>query len=87
MSESLSRTVTKLVGRYVSSIGKLPVPLAEGETPTEKLDELYSTIRFRVKKFPWLAQSFGTEVLTVEQLRQNLNKSLNFLVSLLPKGW
>ena len=27
VSESLSRTVTKLVGRYVSSIGKLPVPL------------------------------------------------------------
>ncbi len=33
VSESLSRNVTKLVGRYVSSIGKLPVPLAEGESP------------------------------------------------------
>ena len=66
VSESLSRNVTKLVGRYVSRIGKLPVPLLEGESPEEKLGELYNTIRFRVKKFPWLAQSVGTDQLEVE---------------------
>ena len=55
VSESISRNVTKLVGRYVSSIGKLPVPLAENENPETKIEELYSTIRFRVKKYPWLA--------------------------------
>ena len=87
VSESLSRNVTKLVGRYVSRIGKLPVPLLEGESPEEKLEELYSTIRFRVKKYPWLAQSIGTDNLDLEEIRQNLTKALNFLVSLLPKGW
>ena len=66
VSESLSRNVTKLVGRYVTSIGKSPVPLLEGETPSEKVEELYSTIRFRVKKFPWLAQSVGIDTLEVE---------------------
>lgn len=55
VSESLSRNVTKLIGRYVTSIGKLPVPISENENVKDKVDELMKTIRFRVKKFPWLA--------------------------------
>ena len=55
VSESLSRNVTKLVGRHVASVGKLPVPLAENENVNDKVNELMRTIRFRVKKFPWLA--------------------------------
>ena len=55
VSESISRNVTKLIGRYVTSIGKLPVPIAENEDVAEKVNELKKTIRFRVKKFPWLA--------------------------------
>lgn len=87
VSESLSRNVTKLIGRYVTSIGKLPVPIGENENVKDKVDELMKTIRFRVKKFPWLAQSVGIDTLEEEQIRQNVTKSLNFLVSLLPKGW
>ena len=87
VSESLSRNVTKLIGRHVTSIGKLPVPISEKETVEEKFNELLCTIRLRVKKNPWLAQSVGVDTLDVEQIRQNVNKSINFLVSLLPKGW
>lgn len=87
VSESLSRSVTKLIGRHVTSIGKLPVPIGEAEKVKDKVDELMRTIRFRVKKYPWLAQSVGIDSLTEEEIRQNVNKSLNFLASLLPKGW
>ena len=87
VSESISRDVTKLIGRYVTQIGKLPVPLAENEDVAEKIEELKKTIRFRVKKFPWLAQSVGIDSLDPEDIRQNITKSLNFLASLLPKGW
>ena len=69
VSESLSRNVTRLIGRFVSSIGKLPVPVGENEDIKEKLEELYCTIRFRVKKFAWLAQSAGIDTLDVEDLR------------------
>lgn len=61
VSDSLSRNVTKLIGRYVTSIGKLPVPLEEKESVKNKVDELLKTVRFRVKKFPWLAQSVGID--------------------------
>lgn len=55
VSESLSRNVTKLIGRHVTSIGKLPVPISENENVVDKINELMKTIRFRVKKYPWLA--------------------------------
>lgn len=87
VSESLSRNVTKLIGRYVTQIGKLPVPIGENEKVADKVEELMRTVRFRTKKFPWLAQSVGIDSLEEEELRQNITKSINFLVSLLPKGW
>ena len=87
VSESKNKDVTKMVGRYITSIGKLPVTISEKEKVKDKVNELLKTIRFRVKKVPWLAQSFGIDTLAQEDLRQNLTKSVNFLVSLLPKGW
>lgn len=87
VSESQNKNVTKLIGRYITSIGKLPITLSERELVKDKVAELMRTIRFRVKKFPWLAQGVGVDTLDAEELRQNVTKSINFLVSLLPKGW
>ena len=87
VSESVAKNVTRLVGRQVSSVGRLPVSVSETEKIKDKYDELLRTIRFRVKKYPWLAHAIGTETLSPEELRQNLNKSVSFLISLVPKGW
>ena len=87
VTDSKNKDVTKLIGRYITSIGKLPVTITEREKVKDKATELMKTIRFRVKKVPWLAQSFGVDSLSQDDLRQNLTKSINFLVSLLPKGW
>jgi large subunit ribosomal protein L10Ae len=43
--------------------------------------------RFQLKKTLVLGTAFGTDELTEEQLRQNVTMSINFLVSLLKKGW
>ena len=87
VSDSKRKDVTKMIGRYITSIGKLPVTITEKEKVADKINELLRTIRFRIKKFPWVGQSFGIDNLPEEDLRQNLTKSVNFLVSLLPKGW
>lgn len=59
----------------------------DSESVESKMAELYKTIRFRIKKGPWMATAIGLEDQTPEELRQNLLRSVNFLVSLLPKGW
>ena len=87
VTDSKNKDVTKLIGRYITSIGKLPITISEKEKVKDKTNEILKTIRFRVKKVPWLAQSFGIDTLPEEDLKQNLTKSVNFLVSLLPKGW
>ena len=87
VSDSLSKNLTRMIGRQVASVGKLPVTIGDNEKVKDKQEELIKTIRFKVKKFPWLAQAIGTDSLAPEEIRQNLNKSLSFLVSLLPKGW
>ena len=87
VTDSKNKDVTKLIGRYITSIGKLPVTITEREKVKDKVAEMLKTIRFRVKKVPWLAQSFGVDNLSQDDLRQNLTKSINFLISLLPKGW
>ena len=87
VSESINKDVTKLIGRYITMIGKLPTPISERMTVTDKMEEMKKTIRFRVKKYPWVAQSFGIATSNTEDLRHNLTKTINFLISLLPKGW
>jgi len=46
-----------------------------------------STVKFQLKKVLCMGTSVGSEEMTEDQLRQNINMSINFLVSLLKKGW
>ena len=87
VSESIAKNVTRTVGRYITSIGKIPVQISDSETVSDKVQEMMSTIRFRVKKYPWLGQGVGIDTLSQEDIRGNITKSLNFLASQLPKGW
>ena len=87
VSENINKQVAAQIGKILSSVHKLPVTLPEADSVQSRLKELQYSIRWRIKKVPWLAQGVGVDTLEDEQLRQNVNKSLNFLVSLLPKGW
>ena len=87
VSESIAKNVTRTVGRYITSIGKIPVQISDSETVKDKLQELLSTIRFRVKKYPWLGQGVGVDTLQNDEIRADVTKALNFLASQLPKGW
>jgi len=87
VSESLKLKFTKAVGKMVNVVGRQPVFINDSESVDSKMQELQKTIRFRIKKGPWLATSIGLEEQTPEELRQNLLRSVNFLISLLPKGW
>merc|ERR1712195_209102 len=75
------------IGKILSSVHKLPLVISENEKVSDKIKELNFTCKWRMKKVPWLAQGVGIDTLKDEELRQNINKSLNFLISLLPKGW
>merc|ERR1712066_970897 len=86
VSDNINKQVAAQMGKVLSSVHKLPLLLAENEKVVDKLKELQYSIRWRMKKVPWLAQGVGIDTLGNEEIRQNVNKSINFLISLLPKG-
>ena len=68
-------------------IGKFPLIIGENELVVDKVREIRSTVRFQLKKVLCMGTAVGKMNMTPEQLRQNINMSINFLVSLLKKGW
>jgi large subunit ribosomal protein L10Ae len=86
-SESLMKQIPKLMGNTLNKIGKFPVAIGENEKVEEKLKEIKSTVRFQLKKVLCMGSAVGVATMTEEELRQNINMSINFLVSLLKKGW
>merc|ERR1712072_310806 len=85
--KKINKQVAAQMGKILSSVHKLPLLLGENEKVADKIKELQYSCKWRMKKVPWLAQGVGIDTLKDEELRQNINKSLNFLISLLPKGW
>lgn len=87
ISDSLKLKFIKMVGKQVNQVGQQPVFILENETVENKVQELLKTVRFRIKKGPWLATAIACDNLSVDEIRQNILRAVNFLVSLLPKGW
>lgn len=86
-SESLMKQIPRLLGNVLVKMGKFPVSIAENESVETKVQEMKQTVRFQLKKVLCLGTAIGTVDLEPEQVRQNINMSINFLVSLLKKGW
>lgn len=68
-------------------MNRFPVTLAEGEKITAKIDELKHTVKFQSKKASCLGTAIGNVEASEDNIRQNLNMAINFLVSLMKKGW
>ena len=78
---------TKLGGKFFAKWGKFPFVIKGNEQVKVKVDEQLASVKFQLKKVLCLAVAVGNEDMTEEQIRQNLNLTINFLVSLLKKGW
>ena len=86
-SDALLKQITKLLGNILVKIGKHPLPINEGEKVNDKVEEIKHTIKFQLKKVLCLGTAVGHVDLNEDDLRQNINTSINYLVSLLKKGW
>jgi len=76
-----------LGGPVLARIGKFPTPITHAEPLVKKLDDIKATVKWQLKKVTNLNVAIGNEKMTDDQLRQNIVMALNFLASLLKKGW
>eukprot|EP01015_Nassula_variabilis_P028869 TRINITY_DN60_c0_g1_i1.p1 TRINITY_DN60_c0_g1~~TRINITY_DN60_c0_g1_i1.p1 ORF type:complete len:216 (+),score=65.29 TRINITY_DN60_c0_g1_i1:170-817(+) len=86
-SESLMKLIPRLLGNILVKIGKYPLTIGENDNVAERVREQRQTVRFALKKVLCMGTRVGNADMNEEQIRQNVATSINFLVSLLKKGW
>lgn len=86
-SESLIKQIPRLLGPGLNKAGKFPTLLTHSENMVTKVDEVKATIKFQMKKVLCLSVAVGHVDMNADELAQNINLAVNFLVSLLKKNW
>lgn len=67
--------------------GKFPTPVSHADDLGARMTEVKSTIKFQLKKVLCMGVAVGNVGMTQEQLVANIMLAINYLVSLLKKGW
>ena len=67
--------------------GKFPTPVSHSDDLSGKIIEVKSTIKFQLKKVLCMGVAVGNVGMDQEQLVANIMLAINYLVSLLKKGW
>lgn len=86
-SDTVIRQIPKLLGPGLNKAGKFPGMLTSGDNLNGKLHELRSTVKFQMKKVLCLSVVVGNVEMTEAELATNIYIAINYLVSLLKKGW
>jgi len=86
-SDTLIKQIPRLLGPGLSKAGKFPTPVSHADDLTNKINEVKSTIKFQLKKVLCMAVAVGNVGMTEDQLVGNIMLAINYLVSLLKKGW
>jgi large subunit ribosomal protein L10Ae len=86
-SETLIKQIPRLLGPGLSKAGKFPTPVSHNDDLNGKATEVKSTIKFQLKKVLCMGVAVGNVGMTEDELIGNIMLSINYLVSLLKKGW
>lgn len=86
-SDSLVKKIPTVLGPILNRIGMFPQVVTHNEDLRTKVDDSRASIKFQLKKVTCLAVAIGNEKMSEDELRQNISMGVNFLASLLKKGW
>jgi large subunit ribosomal protein L10Ae len=86
-SDALIKQIPRLLGPGLSKAGKFPTPVSHNEDLANKMTEVRSTIKFQLKKVLCMGVAIGNVGMTEDELIGNIMLAINYLVSLLKKGW
>ncbi|KAK6119910.1 hypothetical protein DH2020_046357 [Rehmannia glutinosa] len=81
-SEAVIKQIPRLLGP-----GKFPTLVTHQESLESKVNETKATIKFQLKKVLCMGVAVGNLDMEEKQIFQNVQMSINFLVSLLKKNW
>jgi large subunit ribosomal protein L10Ae len=86
-TDTLIKKIPVVLGPVLNRIGMFPQPCTHNEPLQKKVDDVRGSVKWQLKKVTCLNVAAGNELMTDEELRQNIVMALNFLASLLKKNW
>jgi len=85
-SDTVLKKVPVVVGPILTRINRFPTVV--GKEPLKmKIEDTRASVKFQLKKVTCMATAVGHAEMEDEDLKSNIMMSLNFLSSLLKKGW
>ncbi|OAY64842.1 60S ribosomal protein L10a [Ananas comosus] len=88
-SEAIIKQIPRLLGPGLNKAGKwkFPTLVTHQESLESKVNETKATVKFQLKKVLCMGVAVGNCAMEEKQIQQNVQLSVNFLVSLLKKNW
>ncbi|KAI8524339.1 hypothetical protein RHMOL_Rhmol13G0142900 [Rhododendron molle] len=93
-SEAVIKQIPRLLGPGLNKAGndqtmagKFPTLVSHQESLESKVNETKATVKFQLKKVLCMGVAVGNCTMEEKQIFQNVQMSVNFLVSLLKKNW
>ena len=72
---------------YYNNAGKFPTLVTHQESIDSKVNETKAMVKFQLKMVLCMGVAVGNVAMEEKQVFQNVQMSVNFLVSLLKKNW
>lgn len=86
-SDTVLKRVPVVVGPILNRIQMFPTVVAKNQPLTTTIADTRSSVKFQLRKVTNMGCAVGRADMEDEELQANIMMSLNFLVSMLKKGW
>jgi len=86
-SASIIRQIPRILGPGLNKRGKFPTSLGATEDVASKVDFLKRSVKFQMKKDTTVHFAAANVSMTDEEIAANILAAINFLTSILKKGW
>ena len=86
-SDTVLKKVPVVVGPILNRIQRFPQVVTHNQSLASSVADTRASIKFQLKKVTCMATAVGHVEMDDEELKSNIMMSLNFLASLLKKGW
>merc|ERR1711920_140311 len=86
-SAAIIRQIPRILGPGLNKAGKFPTSLGATEDVASKVDFLKRSVKFQMKKVLTINCAVANVAMTPDEICMNIMTAINFLVSLLKKGW
>lgn len=86
-STALIKQIPRLLGPGLNRAGKFPTVVGQTDSLEDRINEVKAQIKFQMKKVICLSVAVAHVGMSNEDIKANIQVSLNFLASLLKKNW